>query len=276
MLPMYLRIILRNYKMSQIAIVNQSTLVSDDDGISMAQAMNLYLPRFCKDWKLPLFTAVYIGKKQPTNILWKVYLRDTADHEGTLGYHEQVNNISVGYVFVNTIFSYGGVMLYSPKPGTFTVSQTLCHEIFELLSDSNANLWADNWAAGALYAYESVDPVQSNIIKVTVSKKIVVPAKPLKLINGKFQSTKSYTQTINTIVGLSDWVLPSWFDPQEKNGPFNHLKTLKKPFQVDDGGYAIKLVDGNIDYEFSSTLTETRKSLAFRHNRAGIRIKKKI
>lgn len=273
---MYLRIILRNYKMAQIAIVNESTLVSDDDGFSMAQAMNLYLPRFCKDWKLPVFVAVYIGKKKTTNILWKVYLRDSTDHEGALGYHEQVNNISVGYVFVNTIFSYGGVMLYSPNPGTFTVSQTLCHEIFELLSDSNANLWADNWDAGSFYAYESVDPVQSNIIKVTVTKKIVVPAKPLKLTNGKFQATKSHTQTINTVVALSDWVLPSWFDPQETKGPFNYLRTLKKPFQLDDGGYAIKLVDGNIDYEFSSTLTETRKALAFKHNRAAIRIKKKI
>lgn len=262
--------------MAQIAIVNQSALVSDDDGFSMTQAMNLMLPQFCKDWKLPLFTAVYVGKKQATSILWKVYLRDTTDHEGALGYHEQVNNISVGYVFVNTIFSYGGVMLYSPNPGTFTVSQTLCHEIFELLSDSNANLWADNWDAGTFYAYESCDPVQSNLIKVTVSKKITIPAKPLKLTNGKFQASKSSTKTVNTVVGLSDWVLPSWFDPQEKKGPFNYLKTLKKPFQIDNGGYAIKLVDGNIDYEFSSTLTETRKTFILRKNRGGLRVKKKI
>lgn len=262
--------------MAQIAIVNQSNLVSDDDGDTMTKAMNLILPQFCKDWKLPLFTAIYIAKNKNTNILWKVYLRDTTDISGTLGYHEQVNNISIGYVFVNVIFSYGGVILYSKNPSTLTVAQTLCHEIFELLTDSNANLWADDGEGVTLYAHESCDPVQSNVVKVVVSKKITVNAKPLKLVNGKFQSSKSYTKTINTDVGLSDWVLPSWFDPQETKGPFNYLKTLKKPFQIDDGGYVIKLKDGNVDYEFSSTLTESARTFILRKRRIGLRLKKTI
>jgi hypothetical protein len=262
--------------MSKIAIVNQSTLVSDDDGLAMTESMNLVLPKFCKDWKLPVFVAVYVAKGKTTSVDWKVYLRDTSDQEGALGYHEQVNNISIGYVFVKTIFDYDGVMFYSTNPLTLTVSQTLSHEIFELLTDSNANLWADDGQGLSLYAHESCDAVQGNVIKLIVSRKITVPAKPLKLVNGKFQSSKSYTTTINTIVGVSDWVLPAWFDPQETKGPFNNLRTLKKPFQLDDGGYAIKLVDGNIDYEFSSTLTESRKSFILRKNRGGLRLRKRI
>jgi hypothetical protein len=260
----------------QIAIINESRIVSDDDGDTMARAMNQILPQFCKDWKMPTFTTVYIGKNKNTNILWKVYLRDAIDIGGTLGYHEQVNNISIGYVFVNVILSHGGVMLYSKDPTTLTVAQTLCHEILELLTDSNANLWADDGQGLSLYAHESCDPVQSNIVKVVVSKKVTVPAKPLKMVNGKFQSSKSKTTITNINVGLSDWVLPTWFDPQETKGPFNYLKTLKKPFQIDNGGYAIKLKDGNVDYEFSSTLTETARSFILRKRRICLRLRKKI
>jgi hypothetical protein len=260
----------------QIAIINESNLVSDDEGDNMTRAMNLVLPQFCKDWKLPKITAVYIAKNKNTNILWKVYLRDTTDIDGALGYHEQVNNISIGYVFVNVILTYGGVILYSKDPSTLTVAQTLCHEIFELLTDSNANLWADDGQGLSLYAHESCDPVQSNVVKVVVSKKVTTPAKPLKMVNGKFQSSKSQTKTINTNVALSDWVLPTWFDPQETKGPFNYLKTLKKPFQIDDGGYVIKLKDGNVDYEFSSTLTERARTFILRKRRVGLRLRRKI
>lgn len=37
-------------------------------------------------------------------------------------------------------------------------------------------------------------------------------------------------------IKISDWLLPSWYDKESK-GPYNHLNTLKKPFQIDNGGY---------------------------------------
>jgi hypothetical protein len=67
---------------------------------------------------------------------------DKTYYPGSLGYHsEKKKNIPYAKVFVKTILSYKGTILYSTNPAIPAVSETVSHEIFELLIDFNANTW---------------------------------------------------------------------------------------------------------------------------------------
>jgi hypothetical protein len=85
-------------------------------------------------------------------------------------------------------------------------SKILTHEIFEIIINPYMKLTFQY--NGEIYNKEVCDPVSKNIVYKN---------------NLKF----------------SDWLLPSWFKLESK-GPYNHLDTLKKPFEVDNGGYIQK------------------------------------
>lgn len=247
-----------------VAVVNQSTVVSDADGQAMVIALNTLMPQFCKDWVLPTTTIVYVGKGKTSALPLKVYIRDTSDVEGALGYHDQTSNLPYGLVFAKTILRYGPV-LWSANLSLPTVAQTLSHEVFELLVDINANLWASK-LDGTMYAYEVSDPVQANAIVVRVQTgmtpaKAGIPIRP---------ATPIYTN-----VTLSDWVLPRWFDEQETGGKFNYMNTVRRPFTLDRGGYAIISTAGAISYVFGSGISEegrarilSKRRVAYRNARA--------
>jgi len=230
--------------MSRIAIVNSSTVVTDTDGAIMTAALNILLPRFCKDWDLPRYTAVYVGKGKQTSILLKVSLLDNAYIDGALGYHYETDNIPYGKCFAQTILDNGGVMLYSSDHSVQTVAQVLSHEVFELLGDHNANTWWDIGDGQTLYAAEACDPVQGNIVTVTITTKQTIPVSVLK---NRYNTS---TRLTVTKVGMSDWILPVWGDPQDTRGPYNYLRTLNAPFTIDSGGYAIQLNSGSVGHVF--------------------------
>ena len=232
-----------------IAILNQSTVVSDIDGQTMVSALNTLLPQFCKDWLLASTTAVYVGKGKTSSLRLKIYIRDTSDVAGALGYHDQMSDVPYGLVFAKTCLQYGPI-LWSANLSLPTVAQTLSHEVFELLVDLNANLWASS-LDGTMYAYEVGDPVESNAVVVrlqtgTTPAKAGIPIKP---------ATAIYSN-----VTLSDWVLPRWFDPQATSGQFNHLNTVRAPLTLDSGGYAILSYGGNITQIFGVRVSAEKKA----------------
>ena len=235
---------------TQIALINQSTAVSDANGQIIANAMNMILPTFCGDWNIPIVTAVYVGLGKTTTIPLKVFLLDTADVAGALAYHDEVNDLPYGKAFAKTVLSYGGTLLYSTNPLVPTFAQAVCHEIFELLVDMYCNMWAMLSDYTTLYAYEACDPVESNA--VTVNLVTTTTAKV---------GTKTVTTTVNTKVGLSDWVLPKWFDTQAKRGPYNHNNTLTAPFTLSPYGYVIALESGNVSYIYGNKVSEEKKDL---------------
>jgi hypothetical protein len=258
--------------MSQIAIVNSSTVVTDADGMIITTALNTLLPQFCKDWDLPKYTAVYVGKGKQTSIPLKVFLLDTADVDGALGYHYEANNIPYGKCFAQTILDYGGVMLYSTDPTVQTFAQVVSHEVFELLGDHNANTWWDVGDGQTLYAAEACDVVQGNIVLVNVLSKNKIPVSILK------NQYKPVIKTTVTKVGMSDWILPAWGDPQDTRGPFNHMRTLTAPFTLDSGGYAIQITGGSAGQifamKFGDKVTDKQKELYAARSRICKRIKK--
>lgn len=248
---------------SEIAIVNKSTLLSDANGQIIVSALNMVLPKFCSDWNIPTVVAVYVPINRPTNVSIKIYLLDNSDVENALGYHDEINNIPYGKCFVNTVLQNKGALLWNENPRVQTFAQTVCHEIFEMIVDLYCNIWAMLADKSTLYAYEVCDPVESNALTVsvqtvtsTVTKSRVPPFKNI--------TTTSVTYTN---VGLSDWVLPEWFNPHATKGPFNHLNTLRAPFTLSPNGYVISLTNGTVKTVFGDNVTEKSKEIILKKER---------
>lgn len=243
--------------MTQVAIVNQSTVVSDADGSTITAALNEILPQFCKEWSLSTYTCVYVGKGRTSTIPIKIFLLDTSDVKSALAYHDQDDDFTYGKAFAKTVLSNGGVMLYSSNPKVFTFAQAVSHELFEIIMDPYCNVWAVSPNGRIQYAYEVCDPVQSNV--VTVQVKSSSKSKSLWL-NKK-------SSVVYTKVGLSDWVLPRWFNPEAIKGPFNHNNTLNAPFTLDKDGYAICLNNKTIYTIFGQSVSESKKAMIKAHVR---------
>jgi hypothetical protein len=235
-----------------LAILNESTLVTDTEGQTIVNGLNMLLPKFCRDWSLPTFIATYVPKGRTPNAPYIVTLLDTPGVNGILGYHEEVSNVAYAKCFVKTIISNKGAVLYSAKKTLPTVAKCVSHEVFELLLDPKCNGWWDVGDGRTFYAQEVCDPVQNNtlVINVQVSAPITY--------NGVT------TPAVSSLVGFSDWILPAWSDPRETKRPFNHLNTLSAPFTVDKGGYAVHMTcdldNKETSMTFGKDVTEQQKN----------------
>jgi len=149
---------------------------------------------------------------------WQFVYFDDADTAGALGYHELTHDGQpISKVFVRTTLAVNEL-----------VSVTACHELFEMVIDPLANLWAEA-TDGTEYAYEMSDPVEQDTF----------------LVDG---------------IEMSNFVHPSWFEPF-KHPPgtkFDHLGLLKKPFSMTKGGYAIVKKKGKVTQEYGSKAKEKR------------------
>ncbi|MBH5396329.1 hypothetical protein HZZ13_00645 [Bradyrhizobium sp. CNPSo 4010] len=149
---------------------------------------------------------------------WQFIYFDDADAAGALGYHELTKKGQpVSKVFVKTTLANHQL-----------VSVTASHELFEMVIDPLANLWAEA-ADGTEYAYEMSDPVEEDTFPV----------------DG---------------VPMSNFVHPAWFEPF-KHPPgtkFDHLGLLRKPFSMTRGGYVITKKKGVVSEQFGSHAKSAR------------------
>jgi hypothetical protein len=235
------------HKYTQIAVINNSTSVSDTDGSTMVEALNMLLPTFCKDWFISDVSAVYIPRGAtalPTDIYY-MYLMDNTDVPNAVAYHDFTACLPYGKVFAKTVLDNNGVMMYEPTLKKPTVAQALSHEVFELLVDPLCNAWWMNNNTGILYASEVCDPVQSNIILINLPNDVKV--------------------------GLSDWIMPAWNNIQNTTGPFNRMNTLTAPFQIKNG-YAIVIKNSKVTSVYGDTVNPTTYS----HSKLGERFSKRM
>jgi len=189
------------------------------------------LPAFCTAWSIKQYICVAApATVKPGSAMYCAFL-DTSDSPNALAYHTEFANVPYGNVFVKTILKYGGTILMSTTAPT--VAQAFAHEIFEMLVNQNVNVW---WqmANGILVAAEVTDPVQGNVVPINVGA---------------------------VIVGLSDYILPVWCDPQATRGPYNFMNTLTKPFQLAKGGYLVTMQNTRTNYVFGSSVTPYVKYL---------------
>ena len=204
--------------MINYTIFNQSSTISQQNLQYIVKSINMLLIAVCNDWALsPIQLIIGTGNNFLNNSL---FLLDYTDSPGALGYHYEQSGNSYAKVFVRTILSYGGALLYKDAT-TFTVAQCVCHELLEMIGNNLTNKWyLDN--NGIFWAGELCDPVESNLIV--------------------------YTLPGNVKVGLSDYILPNWFNADSNKRPYNKLNTLTTPFSIAPGGYAI-VIDNYQVYE---------------------------
>ncbi len=157
---------------------------------------------------------------------WQFVYFDDADEANALGYHDLTKDGQpAAKIFVKTTLADNQL-----------VSVTACHELFEMVIDPIANLWAEA-ANGTEYAYEMCDAVEEDTF----------------LVDG---------------IQMSNFLHPTWFEPfQHRPGTkFDHLGLLKKPFSMTKGGYVIIKKNGKVTQNFGSTAKKTRFAREERHD----------
>jgi hypothetical protein len=223
-----------------IAVVNQSTLVNNAEVQLMCQAIQIQLTRdVFPAWNIACGTVSFYPTASAVPAgAWTIFVIDNDTQvAGALGYHEETADKVVGYIMCQPILSNGGtVMNFNPaNPGAYAVSSTLSHEIIEAVGDCFAGFWSDGTPIpqGTEYAMELCDPVENDSYPITVA-------------NG-------------TVVAVSNFITPAWFDPQATSGKFDFLGKLTKPFSMDNGGYMIVRSDSNVQQVFAEGMPEWKK-----------------
>lgn len=211
-----------------IAVVNHSTLITNQQVQTMVQAC-AYQVRYHVDpaWGRSAAVIYYPSDTVVPSGTHIIGIFDNADQPGVLGWHTEDAGESIyGRVFAKPVLDNGGDALTK----TLSVASVLSHEVCELLGDPNCNLYAQD-ANGNLHAVELCDPVE----------------------------TASYPVLVGTThVTVSDFVLPSWFDPDAKlSDKFSYLGRVHAPFTLDHGGYEIWMTaGGNPQQKFGEAYPE--------------------
>ena len=149
---------------------------------------------------------------KPKRTDWLFIYFDDADEASAEGYHDLTHRGQpVSKVFVR-----------ASQADNVPVSVTASHELFEMVIDPIANLWAQA-TKRTLYAYEMCDPVEEDTF----------------MVDG---------------IEMSNFVYPSWFEPfrHPPKTKFDYLGKLKKPFSKTKGGYVIIKQNGRVKEEFGS------------------------
>lgn len=193
-----------------IACINEATV---DLGVPFAKLtatlQKCFDQHFLPVWGYPV-TLYNTKVAKPSD--WRLVYLDDADQAGALGYHDLTKDGQpAAKIFVKTTLA-----------DKELVSVTACHELFEMVIDPIANLWAEA-ADGTEYAYEMSDPVEEDTF----------------LVDG---------------IQMSNFVHPAWFEPF-KHPPgtkFDHLGLLTKPFSMTKGGYMIIKKKGKVSQVYGS------------------------
>jgi hypothetical protein len=150
---------------------------------------------------------------------WAMVFLDDADQPGALAYHDLTpDGLPVSKVFVKTTLEDNQL-----------VSVSASHELVEMLVDPAINMMTTGPDPKATYAYESADPVEESSFPV----------------NG---------------IQMSDFIHPAYFEifRAPNSAQFDHMKLVKKPFQILKGGYQIVLKNGKESQIFGSKAKEKR------------------
>src|SRR5437016_2219959 len=143
---------------------------------------------------------------------WALACLDDADVANALGYHDLTPDG----------FPFSKVFVRTTLEARQRVSVTACHELAEMLVDPAINLCSTG-PQSRFYAYETADAVEEQEFT----------------LDG---------------IALSDFVYPSWFEGFRKAGStqFDHLKKVRRPFQILPGGYMPVFKNGRWTQVFGS------------------------
>jgi len=187
--------------MLQVAVMNESTAISDADVQKMLpafeQQVNKDLSQF---WNVleAKFSFVPAGSPPPGS--WWVVFLDDSDQADALAYHDlTADGLPLSKVFVKTL-----------EADKASISVGATHEIVEMFVDPWLN-GAYQDANGTFWASEVADPVEDD----------------------------EYGYEIDGIL-VTDFVTPSWFAHAHASTAYDFKGHAMKTFEILSGGYAQK------------------------------------
>ena len=187
-----------------IAIKNDSTVLGDLDVVAMISSLQRQVTEhFQPAWGIGA-QIVFAERRIPRHAYRIIVVDEAASEEdaGYMGYHFHSDGSPVATIFAKDDMREDG-----------TISDTLSHEILEMLVDPAVNLYAYRPAGRGRrergYFYEVCDAVQCQHYK----------------IDG---------------VVVCDFVYPEWYEHNwpPRSRKFDHLGLVEEPFQVLPGCYA--------------------------------------
>jgi hypothetical protein len=214
-----------------IAILNQSTLVSDADAAAMTEAIASQIRLDVAPlWdRSPAAVIFYPDPSAVPAAAHGIVITDTVQDQplGVLGFHTEDQGGKLwGVVAAKPELDNGGQV----STGDWSVSSVLSHEVLEMFADPNCNLWAND-GKGSAYSFEVCDPVEA----------------PSYTVSG---------------VSVSNFVTPSWFDPlAATTAQFDKLGQLTAPFSILQGGYVVYETVGKAQQKFGEKFPEWRKQM---------------
>ncbi len=220
-----------------IAVVNKSTLVTDKDAYAMTLACDIQLRHHAAPvyGLIPPQVHFLQSELHAPRDAQVIAILDDPDQADALGWHtEGPDGTIYGRVFARPVLENGGNALSA----ALSVSSVLSHECLETLGDPHCNLWADG-GDGTCTAYELADPVEGDSYAISIG----APGKNF------------------SIVEVSNFVLPAWFDPQTpEHTRLDWLRTLAAPLSVRPTGYVITMKDGTVSQQFGERYPAWRKA----------------
>jgi hypothetical protein len=214
-----------------IAILNQSTLVSNADAAAMTEAAAAQV-RFdaAPIWdRAPAAVVFYTDPSAVPAAAHGIAIVDTIQDQpqGVLGFHTEDQGGKLwGVVAAKPELDNGAKV----TTGDWSVSSVLSHEVLEMFIDPNCNLWAND-GQGSAYSLEVCDPVEA----------------PSYTVKG---------------VSVSNFVTPSWFDPlASATAQFDKLGQLHAPFSILKGGYVVYESAGKEQQRFGDQFPQWRREM---------------
>ncbi len=208
-----------------IAILNQSTKITEPQAIRMTQAIAKQVRVDAAPiWDKAPASIIYYGtfapdeKEMPRTVPADAHGITIVDSipdqpSGVLGYHTEDEGGKIwGVVAASPSLDNGAQAL----TGDWSVSSVLSHEVLEMFVDPNCNLWASD-GKGTVYSLEVCDPVEA----------------PTYVVDG---------------VSVSNFVTPAWFDPlaatSKKKKAFDKCNQVAQPFTCLKTGYMVFASEG--------------------------------
>ena len=214
-----------------IAILNQSTVISNADASAMTEAVaeQVRLDAAPLWERAPAAVVFYTDPGAVPARAHGIAIVDTIQNQphGVLGFHaeDQAGRLW-GIVAAKPALDNGG----QATVGDWSVSSLLSHEVLEMFVDPNCNLWANN-DKGSVYSLEVCDPVEA----------------PTYTVSG---------------TSVCNFVTPAWFDPlAAPTAQFDKLGLLKAGFSCLPGGYLVYQTAGKEQQAYGTGFPNWRKEM---------------
>jgi hypothetical protein len=192
-------------------VTNKSTVVTDTDFNTIINSLKIYMQNLCTDWKFSNIEVFRSDNSLDSNLPNTIIIFDSIDDPICSEYNFDMDSNSVSRVFAKVIIESGGSTM-TGSDGVASVSQQISSTILGLISNYDMNKWYMD-PNKCLWWGDISSPVYGNI---------------------------TVTSNDGDEVSFADYVLPSYFGPNGKEGPFNKNNTLMGPFSIDEFGYSIK------------------------------------